>query len=190
MKSCTTCHTEKPIEAYAKNGTNGLHSRCKSCACDAEKARRQADPAGFKERDQATYQRNLKAKKALISAYYEQNQKAIKSRAQERYASDSERFKAQASEYRAKNKDKIYEWNGTRRAQIRSACPAWVDRQAILAIYKEARRLTSETGIKHHVDHDVPLSHSHVCGLHVPANLRVLPASENMAKSNKFQCLS
>lgn len=190
MKTCTTCHIEKSLEAYAKNGGNGLHSRCKQCACEAEKARRLADPVAFKERDQAAYQRNINAKKARISAYYQQNQEAIKGRAQERYAANSEKFKTQASEYRAKNQDKVYEWNGTRRAQLRCALPMWADRAAIRAVYSEAKQLTRETGIEHHVDHDVPLSHHSVCGLHVPANLRVLSASENMAKGNRFQCLS
>ena len=42
------------------------------------------------------------------------------------------------------------------------------DRDAIAAVYKEARRLTRETGIPHHVDYIKPLSKG---GEHYPDNL-------------------
>lgn len=187
MKSCTTCQVVKPIEAYAKNGKNGMHTRCKACAAAAEKARRLADPEAAKERDRIAYQRNLDAKRARIAAHYEKNKELLKERARQRYQADSERFKAMSAAYRVENRDKVYEWNGTRRAQLRSALPVWADRAAIRAVYQEAKRLTRETGVEHHVDHEVPLAHPLVCGLHVPANLRVLPAVENLAKSNSFE---
>lgn len=73
-----------------------------------------------------------------------------------------------------------------RRATKLRSTPAWANLQAIAAIYVEADRLTRETGVQHHVDHDVPLQHPLVCGLHVENNLRVLTAAANIRKSNKF----
>jgi hypothetical protein len=72
------------------------------------------------------------------------------------------------------------------RALDLNVTPSWCDLEAVKAVYLEAERLTRETGIEHHVDHLVPLRNSHVCGLHVPANLRAIPASENQSKSNKY----
>lgn len=66
------------------------------------------------------------------------------------------------------------------------ATPAWADFQHIKAIYKESKRIEQATGIAQHVDHIVPILGEDVCGLHVPWNLQILPASENMRKSNRF----
>jgi hypothetical protein len=64
------------------------------------------------------------------------------------------------------------------------ATPPWADFRAIRAIYREADRLTEATGVKHHVDHIVPLNHPRVCGLHNEFNLRPIPAGPNMSKGN------
>jgi hypothetical protein len=63
-----------------------------------------------------------------------------------------------------------------------NATPAWRDRDKIREIYKEAKRLTAETGIEHHVDHYYPVQGRLCCGLHVHQNLRVITASENCSK--------
>lgn len=63
--------------------------------------------------------------------------------------------------------------------------PPWANRSAIKAIYDEAKRRTRETGIAHDVDHIIPLLGEFVTGLHVETNLRVIPKSDNIAKSNK-----
>jgi len=95
-----------------------------------------------------------------------------------------------ASKWRAENREKhrpIREaYQATRRARAASAVPAWVDKKAIAKVYREAARLTFETGIPHDVDHIVPVISRFVCGLHVPWNLRAIPSAENRAKSNKL----
>lgn len=66
--------------------------------------------------------------------------------------------------------------------------PMWADFDAIDAIYEAARRMTLDTGIAHHVDHEIPLKGVLVSGLHVHNNLQILTASENCRKQNKYIC--
>jgi len=65
------------------------------------------------------------------------------------------------------------------------AWPDWADEKAMAAIYKEAKKRRAR-GERVHVDHIVPISHPHVCGLHCPANLQILTETENLQKSNAW----
>jgi hypothetical protein len=65
--------------------------------------------------------------------------------------------------------------------------PAWLtefDKLKIKCLYQLAAMRTRESGYDWHVDHIIPLQGANVCGLHVPGNLRVIPALDNMRKSN------
>jgi hypothetical protein len=66
------------------------------------------------------------------------------------------------------------------------ATPPWADLGAIKCIYREAQRLSKETGKKYHVDHFYPLKSEYMCGLHIPLNLRIIPALVNVRKNNKI----
>jgi hypothetical protein len=69
---------------------------------------------------------------------------------------------------------------------VRLATQRWSDQDAVIAIYKERDRIAEETGVPHDVDHIYPIVSHVVCGLHVHFNMRVVPASENRSKSNRF----
>ena len=76
-----------------------------------------------------------------------------------------------------------------RRAAKLKRTPIWLsenDKREISLIYKIAARVSKETGIDYHVDHEIPLQGEFVSGLHVPDNLQLLKASENLSKGNNF----
>ena len=68
--------------------------------------------------------------------------------------------------------------------------PKWLtedDHWMIEQTYKFAALRTKMFGFAWHVDHIVPLQGKLVSGLHVPWNLQVIPAAENISKNNNFE---
>jgi len=88
------------------------------------------------------------------------------------------------------NNKQYYITKGRLRAKgIHQAKPKWLttDHKWVIDEIYELRDLRSSiTGVEHHVDHIVPLKGKHCCGLHVPWNLRVITAEENLSKSNTY----
>jgi hypothetical protein len=95
--------------------------------------------------------------------------------------------------YKRSNLAKFNTYDANRRAAKIERTPGWLteaDNAAIMAMYEKARQLTKETGVEHHVDHIIPLQGSLVSGLHVPGNLQVITAAENLEKSNSFRAVA
>lgn len=91
--------------------------------------------------------------------------------------------------YLAKDRERRPEyWRARARArdaQKLGATPPWLTQahqDETRAIYADAAARSEP----HHVDHIIPLVHPDVCGLHVPWNLQVLSAADNLRKSNSF----
>lgn len=102
--------------------------------------------------------------------------------------------RAKKIDYQKKlNKQRIKEYRHRKSAQAskeraikKNATPLWFsldDAKQIRDIFKQREQLTKQTGIDHHVDHIIPLNGTTVCGLHVPWNLRIIPAIENLSKA-------
>lgn len=73
-----------------------------------------------------------------------------------------------------------------RRIKLALATPEWRDKEAIREIYSLRDNKSLETGEPHHVDHIIPIQGEMVCGLHVHQNLQVIPARDNLLKSNDY----
>ena len=100
-----------------------------------------------------------------------------------------ERKRAQARASNRKNPARIKANKIKYERKLSQATPSWLTAEqwaAMNAVYEEARRRTRETGIVHQVDHIHPLQGKTLSGLHVPWNLQVLTASQNVAKSNRY----
>ena len=68
--------------------------------------------------------------------------------------------------------------------------PSWLTEFDLLKIkcyYQVAAMYSRESGFDWHVDHVIPLQGKNVSGLHVPSNLQIIPAIENMRKSNQYE---
>lgn len=92
--------------------------------------------------------------------------------------------------WRKANRAKLNAYSMGRYAAKTKQTPSWLtreQRQEIVAWYEASALLTRITGIKHQVDHIVPLRGATVSGLHVPWNLQVLRAADNLKKSNRVQ---
>jgi len=122
--------------------------------------------------------------KATNAAYYAANKEKVDALNKAWRDSNPERAKAVRLTHYHANKDCYRARSKGRKEDVKRATPAWVSFDDLAAVYAQAGALALETGIQHDVDHIVPLRGSGVCGLHVPWNLRPLPASINRAKRN------
>jgi hypothetical protein len=97
-------------------------------------------------------------------------------------AANAPKLRKWKRDWKAVNTDKVAADTALRRARQRKSYRDLTPTQKaeIRAFYFEAKRLTNETGIVHHVDHIQPLA---LGGEHVPDNLRVIPAIINLKKN-------
>lgn len=174
------------VECLKQNSRNYHQSRLeKNRARCREYAKH--NPDGNRRRSNAYY-KNLSPdkKRELIRSFYDRNQTKIIARSKAYYEENREEIKVKSREFKKKNRAYFNAINAARYARKLQAMPIWADKKSINEIYRQAKEISVKTGILHHVDHIIPLNSSVVCGLHVPANLQILPAIENIKKGNKI----
>lgn len=167
---CTRCHRDLTVEAFpaarVKPGTK--NDRCRKCLSRLARAwnLRNADRCADLR---AKYRTKIAARRA-------------------EWGRKNREYLAQwMKRWREKNRDRFRaNLNSKGPLQRGGVMPAWASKAAIRAFYIEARRLTKETGVQHHVDHIIPLKGRNVCGLHVETNLQIISAVANRQKGNRL----
>ena len=100
------------------------------------------------------------------------------------------RRKKHQSDYKG-NKPYYDARDANKRAYRSAASPNWrprkIEDEIFGAMRKHCRALEKQTGIKHHVDHIIPLMGKKICGFHEVRNWQILTAKENLSKSNKWE---
>lgn len=126
------------------------------------------------------------AAKAAGRKYYENNRELVIARATSQPVEVTREYKRA---WKQRNPDYVQVIVNSRRRRLRNAAPPWLTethKRQIREMYIAARELTKRTGVKHVVDHVIPLQSQEVCGLHVPWNLQILTHIENSSKGNKL----
>lgn len=134
------------------------------------------------QKNRARYLRAAKERAARergkISAYHAEWRK-----------NNAEKKRASDKVWRENNAAKLNSYYSARRDRRRKSEPSWlsaIERAQIQEMYDVAMALTTQTGVKHHVDHIHPLGGLGFSGLHVPWNMRVITAQENLSKGNRL----
>jgi hypothetical protein len=165
MKTCSKCKEDKSLFEFGKHSSNkdGLQYQCKACrvlTCAVSYKK-----AGLER---------LKKKNKISRDWREAN----KVRRQE-----------YAKTYSQQNRAKRTGLERKRQASKLNRTPAWLtdfDKLHMECLYQVAAMRTQESGYAWHVDHTIPLQGKTVSGLHVPNNLRVIPAADNLRKNNLY----
>lgn len=160
-KKCRSCEKTKPFAMFSKHRVSkyGFNSICKIC----------------------------KAKQD--SEYAKKNKEKVNEKKKKWAIANKEKIKLAKAKWQQNNKSFGAKTTAKYRYNKHNATVLWADFSAIEIEYELAAWCTKVTGEKYHVDHIIPIQGKNVCGLHVHNNLRVVLASENISKSNKFDVL-
>jgi len=198
MKVCKNCQEEKPLSEYYthKKAPDGHEYICKPCCLLRKKKwyyskndeinakvrqARKDNPEEVRAKQRVQYHENSDKRKAEM-------RKRAKEKRPLRLAYERKYRKENPEIFKAKRK-RLFYLDTSRRCRRKEATPKWLSaeqKQKIKDLYKSARAMSEFHEEKYHVDHIEPLFGENSCGLHVDWNLQILPAFENLRKSNKL----
>lgn len=157
FKACCTCKETKSTSEFGANAStcDGLQKQCTACR-------------------KAHYRKNPEKAIARAEAWKEAN---------------PERRREIALDYAKRNPERMAAQTRLKYARDRGLLPEEVEhsseeREKILDLYREARRLTQETGVPHEVDHIRPIAAG---GKHELTNLQIITAEENRRKNTSYR---
>lgn len=156
MRICKHCGKNENEVRWVTTRGKNHGFVCRQCANAVYYAKVLADPQAFKEACKIRYWRNP-----------------------EKSISQCRKWNTENPGLRLAN---------TKRNELRkkSRVPAWANHVEIAKIYVLAAEMSRTTGVKHNVDHIIPLKGKLVSGLHVENNLQIITETANKVKKNRF----
>ena len=147
-------------------------------------------PDANRKQSRDDYHRNKEARRAKHAEWVKKNPDKVKESDRRKVKRKPELYRAlgraSVRRYRENWPDRMAHFEQRRRAAKLRAQPKWADEAEIQAVFTLAKYMRGANGHAFHVDHIIPLQHELVCGLHVANNLRIVCATDNLSKHNKF----
>ena len=170
VKRCRRCSVVSPISFFSPDVRNhsGLQAICKACGCKENQVFRAKNP-GHSAR------------------YYQENIERFREVGRKNYWENRERRREYRLKYYRENHSRFIGYVRKRLASKIQATPSWANQNYIRLFYEARGIEEARTGRVVHVDHIVPLRSPNVCGLHCEANLQLMFAEDNLAKSNRWE---
>jgi hypothetical protein len=166
-KGLTRYFTGKPCKYGHVSNRHVVNAGCSECMKKTQRQWRQEKPE-------------------YMEQYRQNNKDAIKKSTKQYYQKNIEKYRKYSQQYCKENPDKVNAKASKRRATKLQRTPLWGDINRIKGFYKLAKIMSDLCKEPYHVDHIVPMQGKIVCGLHVPENMQVLPASLNISKNNQW----
>lgn len=184
LKKCKCCSEDKELSLFSKAKTtkDKLQTYCKPCASQKAKEFRLRNE-GY---DKKYYAVNKTRYAEHSKSYRTENKEILAIYNKQRYQANKEKIKLWAKDARDARPEVYRAKDAKRRASKLNATPKWGDVEKIKVLYEYSKLCSIVLKQTFHVDHIVPLKGKTVCGLHVPSNLQVLTAFENISKSNRI----
>jgi len=147
------------------------------------------DPLKKKAANAKWRKANIEKARAAWAAWAMANPDKIKSNTAARYKNNPDKQKGASAAWDRANPGKANAKSNKRRSAKLQRTPKWLTKFDLLkieCIYQVAAMRTQESGEIWHVDHIIPLQGKNVSGLHVPSNLQIIRAVENLKKNAQF----
>ncbi len=189
-KKCPKCNVTKDINidfSRSPSTKDGAQGHCRDC----KKQYYIKSIDTYRNKHKEKYAKYSKEIRKRTGEYYRNNTDKCRATSRARYHNLPEEAKTivaiKAALYAKLNPGKAQARVAMRRSKLRKAAPNWLTdehNRQITEVYEIAKQRNEITPNSFHVDHIVPIRGKIVCGLHVPWNLQILSAADNIRKSN------
>lgn len=198
IQTCKECQVEKPLSEFHASKHHkrlGVLSVCKECtnikSMKWKADNRETARALSREWHKKYPEKSRAFQKKRYESMSEEDREIARKRATDWYRNpkNKERAAQNKRDYLEKNRPEFLMRARNYRLVKHKAMPKWltaIQRAQIEEFYEVCAAVNMQTGIKHEVDHIIPLNGETVCGLHVPWNLQILTRFENRSKSNRL----
>jgi hypothetical protein len=183
--ACCQCVSDRKRELYEQNKEKILaYMKVQGAVYRAANPEKRAQ-------NSRTWKENNRERVTMMDrARRLKNPEASRKNTRAHYYRNREQELLRQKEWRMANKGIVNAFTMQRKADMLHRTPAWLEEDDFWVMqqaHEIAAQRTKVFGFAWHVDHILPLRGKKVSGLHVPANLQVIPWVENLRKGNRME---